>query len=137
MKSIVLLAAVLISASLEQHPPVPDVPDFIAVLEDAYENQKSDFQIEGEGIVVRILSDDLIGSRHQRFILQISHDLTVLVAHNIDLAERLPGLVLDSTVGFYGEYEWNSLGGVIHWTHNDPKGNHIDGWLKYNGITYQ
>ncbi|MCK5070226.1 MAG: DUF3465 domain-containing protein, partial [Desulfocapsa sp.] len=28
-------------------------------------------------------------------------------------------------------------GGVIHWTHRDHNGRHIDGWLKYNGKTYQ
>ncbi len=87
--------------------------------------------------MTRILSDDLNGSRHQRFILQISQKLTVLVAHNIDIADRLPGLTVNSLVEFYGEYEWNDLGGVIHWTHHDPDGYHIDGWLKYNGKTYQ
>ena len=28
-------------------------------------------------------------------------------------------------------------GGVIHGTHHDPNGDHIGGWLKYNGKAYQ
>ncbi len=135
--SIVLLAAVFIASGLGQQPELPTTPDFVTILEDAFDNQKSDFQIQGEGVVTRILSDDIDGSRHQRFILQIGQKLTVLVAHNIDIADRLPGLTMNSTVEFYGEYEWNDLGGVIHWTHLDPQGYHINGWLKYNGETYQ
>ncbi|MBU1418345.1 MAG: DUF3465 domain-containing protein [Proteobacteria bacterium] len=136
-KSVVLLASVLIAASVGHQPEPPATPDFVTILEDAFENNKSNFQIQGEGIVTRILTDDLDGSRHQRFILQISPKLTVLVAHNIDIAPRVQGLIVNSTVEFYGEYEWNDLGGVIHWTHHDPDGYHIDGWLKYNGETYQ
>jgi len=44
---------------------------------------------------------------------------------------------MGDSVGFYGEYEWNSKGGVIHWTHLDPSGQHIAGWLKHDGKTYQ
>ncbi len=135
--SIVLLAAVLVAAGLGEQPGLPTMPDFVTIMQDAFDNRKSDFQIQGEGVVTRILSDDLDGSRHQRFILQISEKQTVLIAHNIDIASRLPGLTVYSTVEFYGEYEWNDLGGVIHWTHHDPDGYHIDGWLKYNGETYQ
>ncbi|MFN9385947.1 MAG: DUF3465 domain-containing protein [Cyanobacteriota bacterium] len=25
----------------------------------------------------------------------------------------------------------------MHWTHHDPDGNHVAGWLKHNGIVYQ
>lgn len=31
----------------------------------------------------------------------------------------------------------DNKGGVIHWTHKDPKGYHIGGWLKHNGNVYQ
>jgi hypothetical protein len=40
-------------------------------------------------------------------------------------------------IQFYGEYEWNNKGGVVHWTHRDPNGHHVGGWLKHNGSTYQ
>ncbi|MBN1379994.1 MAG: DUF3465 domain-containing protein [Gammaproteobacteria bacterium] len=107
------------------------------VLANAYDNQRSDFQIEGKGVVIKLLSDDLKGSRHQRFILKLHSDQTLLIAHNIDLAPRVVGLKEGDAVEFYGEYEWNSKGGVIHWTHHDPDGNHPAGWLKHDGRTYQ
>ncbi len=103
----------------------------------AFANQQSDLQIQGRGIVKKVLPDDCEGTQHQKFILQVDSDQTVLVAHNIDVAARLEGLEAGDTVEFYGEYEWTAQGGVIHWTHRDSDGRHTDGWLRYNGKTYQ
>jgi len=87
--------------------------------------------------VTRILSDDNDGSRHQRMILRLASGRTLLIAHNIDLAPRVPSLKTGDTLLFYGEYEQNEQGGVIHWTHNDPQGRHVAGWLEHNGRRYQ
>ena len=106
-------------------------------LSSAYKNHVSDLQVRGAGEVVRILSDDTDGNRHQRFILKTASGQTLLVAHNIDLAGRVGGLEVGDRVEFYGEYEWNAKGGVIHWTHRDPTGRHQGGWLKHNGRTYE
>jgi cold shock CspA family protein len=106
-------------------------------LQEAYHRRQSDLQVQGEGVVTRILADDLDGSRHQRFILRLETGQTVLVAHNIDLAPRIGGLRTGDSVAFYGEYEWNPQGGVIHWTHRDPAGRHTAGWLKHDGELFQ
>ncbi|WP_372877123.1 DUF3465 domain-containing protein [Spongiibacter marinus] len=103
----------------------------------AYENRQSNLQLSGQGVVEKLLSDDLDGSRHQRFILRLASGQTLLVAHNIDLAPRINDLKVGDMVAFYGEYEWNQRGGVIHWTHHDPRGKHPHGWLKHRGVTYQ
>ena len=94
-------------------------------------------QMSGVGVVRRVLADDTVGSRHQRFILELAEGRTVLVAHNIDLAPRLTSLDPGDTVAFHGEYETNAQGGVIHWTHRDPARRHVDGWLKHEGRTVQ
>jgi hypothetical protein len=117
--------------------PASDSPGTDNTIAVAFANEQSDLQIRGRGVVKKVLPDDTKGLKHQKFILQTSPDHTVLVAHNIDLADRLSGLRKGDTVEFYGEYEWTSRGGVMHWTHHDPSGRHIDGWLKYNGKTYQ
>jgi len=103
----------------------------------AYQDKESDVLVEGRGEVVRVLADDNDGSRHQRFILRMASGQTVLVAHNIDLAPKVPGLKAGDVVEFSGEYEWNDQGGVVHWTHKDPQGRHPAGWLRYLGQTYQ
>ncbi len=106
-------------------------------LSEAFNNRQSDLQVKDQGTVVKILDDDLTGSRHQRFILKLKSGGTVLVAHNIDLAPRIDGLRKGDNVDFFGEYEWNLKGGVIHWTHHDPGGRHIAGWLLHRGKKYQ
>lgn len=105
-------------------------------LQQAYQTQQSDLQIRGSGTVIKVLKDDIKGSQHQRFILKLGSGQTLLVAHNIDLAPRIPNLRRGDTVEFYGEYEWNNKGGVMHWTHRDPRGRHPHGWLKHHNITY-
>ncbi|MCU4398632.1 DUF3465 domain-containing protein [Acinetobacter junii] len=103
----------------------------------AYKQQISNIQVQSKGEVKAILADDNDGSRHQKMILKLENGLTVLVAHNIDLAPRVEGLRKGEIVEFYGEYEYSPKGGVIHWTHHDPQGKHVDGWLKYQGKSYQ
>lgn len=106
-------------------------------LKQAYESQQSDVQVQGSGTVIRILPDDNKGSRHQKFILKLTSGQTILIAHNIDLAPRINAISKGDTVNFYGEYEWNKKGGVVHWTHLDPNRRHTNGWLKHNGKLYQ
>lgn len=96
-----------------------------------------DTQVRGSGVVTRILPDDEQGSRHQRFILRLPSGQTLLVAHNIDLAPRVSGLEVGDTVEYYGQYQSNPKGGVVHWTHRDPAGRHAAGWLKHDGETFQ
>jgi hypothetical protein len=103
----------------------------------AFKNRTSDVQVEGAGVVTRILADDLAGSRHQRFIVRLASGQTLLIAHNIDIAPRVAQLQVGDRIQFYGEYVWNEKGGTIHWTHRDPQGTHVAGWLKHNGRTYQ
>lgn len=103
----------------------------------AIRDRRSGTQVSGEGMVTKLLADDNDGSRHQRFILTLASGQSLLVAHNIDLAPRLPRLKTGDAVAFNGVYEWNSKGGLIHWTHRDPGGRHEAGWLKHSGRTYQ
>jgi hypothetical protein len=103
----------------------------------SFDERQSGVQTEGSGIVIKVLPDDNEGSRHQRFLLELPSGQTLLIAHNIDLAPRLPSLREGDAVAFNGEYEWNAEGGVIHWTHRDPRGRHEAGWLKYGGRTFQ
>lgn len=107
------------------------------VIAGAFRDNASGIQVSGKGLATKILPDDNDGSRHQRFILKLASGQTLLVAHNIDLAPRIESLRKGDSVEFNGVYEWNSKGGIIHWTHHDPEGRHEAGWLRHNGKTYQ
>lgn len=109
----------------------------VDVLERAFLTRQSDVQVSGSGTVQHILPDDSDGSRHQRFILKLDSGRTLLIAHNIDLAARVSSLARGDRVEFRGEYEWNEKGGVVHWTHLDPAGRHVAGWLRHRGVLYQ
>ena len=115
--------------------PGPDVTQDTPI-QVAFANAQSDVQVQGAGKVVKVLRDDLEGSRHQKFILALPSGHTVLVSHNIDLAPRVDRIREGDRVEFFGEYEWNPKGGVIHWTHRDPRGRHPNGWLRHQGVTY-
>ncbi|HYL30408.1 MAG TPA: DUF3465 domain-containing protein [Gemmatimonadales bacterium] len=115
-------------------PSAAPAPGGVAVLE-AFNARRSGVEVEATGVVARRLADDRKGLPHERFILRVG-DLTVLVAHNTELAPVVPVAVGD-TVEVRGEYEWNQLGGVIHWTHRDPDGRHAPGWIRLRGRLYQ
>ena len=123
------------SSSVGQRSPT--FQESNAALENAISSRRSGSQVQGSGTVSRILSDDRDGSRHQRFIVRLASGHTLLIAHNIDLAPRVTNLKAGEAVSFFGVYEWNERGGVLHWTHHDPAGHHVAGWLEYNGSRYQ
>jgi hypothetical protein len=101
-----------------------------------------DNEISGEMVllesaeIVKLLPDDTDEPRHQRLLLKLETGGTVLVAHNIDLAHRIPAEEGDS-ITVYGQYEWNDRGGVLHWTHHAPRNNREGGWIEFDGKRYQ
>jgi hypothetical protein len=154
MKKLLLIAAVAAVLFYLNRGPAPPLPDAglqgpPATAKDtappgshdpvaaAYAQQRSDVEVTGSGRVTRVLGDDSLGDRHQRFILELPSGHTVLIAHNIDLAPRVERLAVGDAVEFHGIYEWNDKGGVVHWTHHDPQGQHEPGWLKHQGRTYE
>lgn len=109
----------------------------LSTLEAAFRDQTSGIQVLVTGTVTRMLSDDVEGDKHQRFIIALSNGQTLLVAHNIDIGARVPDAARNHRVYVYGQYEWNAEGGVVHWTHVDPSGSHAAGWIQFDGTRYQ
>lgn len=68
----------------------------------AYKNRLSKLQVKGQGTIIKLLKDDLEGSRHQRILLKVNPGQTLLIAHNIDLASRIADLSVGETLEFYG-----------------------------------
>jgi len=103
---------------------------------DAFAAKQSDVIVECDTQVIKLLPDDNTGDRHQKMLLRLSNGHTILLAHNIDLAKRVPVREGD-TIRVRGEYEYSDKGGVLHWTHHAPRGNHEPGWIEYQGSRYE
>lgn len=104
-----------------------------------YSGQQSHAEVVASGTVV-----DVLGLRrgpsgtHEGFLLRLSGacDLLVKVETNTDLTGPVP-LQPGENVQVKGEYEYNAMGGVIHWTHHDPRGRHDGGYVIAGSRTYQ
>ncbi len=110
--------------------------DGSGLIQELFDEQQSDVWVSGEGVVTKLLADDNDGSRHQKFILELSTGQTLLISHNIDIAPRLDDIQKGDTVEFKGEYIYNEQGGLVHWTHHDPDGDSEGGFLKLNGEVF-
>ncbi|MEZ6234260.1 MAG: DUF3465 domain-containing protein [Phycisphaerales bacterium] len=114
--------------------------DGLAALREMVASRVSGRMLTVTTTVFRVLDDDNDGARHQRFLILLDPDDrrsgTVKISHNIDLAPRVP-LEQGDTVTIRGQFEWNDLGGVIHWTHHDPGGRREGGWIEHAGRRYE
>ena len=93
-------------------------------------------EVTVEAPVVRLLEEDDQGTPHQKFLIALSNGTTVLIAHNIRQAPKVP-LRVGDIVTIHGEYIWNRKGGLIHWTHISDTPKHESGWIDLNGVRYQ
>ena len=84
---------------------------------------------------MQLLSDDDDGEWHQRLILDAGGNQTLLIAHNLDVADRVP-VSLGDRLSVRGIFEWNDLGGLVHWTHRDPMGIEDGGYIEHRNKLY-
>lgn len=86
--------------------------------------------------VKKLLAYDMKGRAHQKFLLNASNGTTILVAHSIDSAPKVP-IQPGDVITIHGEYIWNAKGGLIHWTHHSDTPRHEGGYIDFNGSRYQ
>lgn len=106
-----------------------------AVLE-LYRERRSGVMVEVDARVIELLADDTRPPRHQRFVVALSRGHTLLISHNIDLAPRAP-ITVGDRARIRGQYEWNERGGVVHWTHHDPRGRRRGGFIRHREQEYR
>ncbi len=108
---------------------------------DAWRAGRSHFEVTASGSVSRILGTRLGRSGvHEGFLLHLSgaggHGLTVRVEDNVDLTGPIP-LEPGEAAAVRGEYIYDPRGGLIHYTHRDPRGRHAAGYVQVAGRIYQ
>lgn len=86
--------------------------------------------------VVKLLPDDTETPRHQKFLVEIVSGDTLLIAHNIDVAQRVP-IKPGQSIVIRGRYEWNEKGGLLHFTHRDSDRGRPRGWIEAGGKRYE
>jgi hypothetical protein len=112
-------------------------PDNAAVCS-AFSNGQSHAEVTAQGMVVRDFGVRAgRQSPHEGFLMKLSSDCNVVVRveANTDFTGAF-ALRRGETVVVKGEYEYYPRGGVIHWTHRDPRGRHPDGFIQVGGKSY-
>ncbi|MGC1379893.1 MAG: DUF3465 domain-containing protein [Candidatus Baltobacteraceae bacterium] len=136
MRSAILAIAALAGAALAGCAPA-QTPDDHAVC-DAYSAQRSHVEVVADGTVTRVLGMQAGRvSPHEGFLLRLASgcSLIVRVEANTDFTGAIP-LAAGQHVAVKGEYEYYPLGGVIHWTHRDPRARHEGGYIDAGGHLY-
>jgi hypothetical protein len=107
-----------------------------AAVDQAYQQHRSQVEVTVDGRVARAFPDRVGPSgRHQVFLVRLPSGLTVEIENNIDIAPRAP-IQDGDRVMIHGEYIWRPAGGLIHFTHHDPRGRHEGGWIMVGGKRY-
>jgi hypothetical protein len=104
----------------------------------AYTAERSHVEVIADGTITRILGVQAGRvSPHEGFLVRLAAgcSLVVRVEANTDFTGPIP-LARGERVTVKGEYEYYPLGGVIHWTHRDPRGRHEGGYIEAAGSTY-
>ena len=104
----------------------------------AYGAQRSGVEVVATGTIVHLFGvEPGRTSPHEGFLMRLDSgcSLIVRVEVNTDFTGDIP-LRDDERVTVKGEYEYYPRGGVIHWTHHDPRGRHENGFVETGGSTY-
>ena len=134
-RHLVVTALIVLGALAWQYWQQRHLPDVSPLLE-LYEERQSGEWVEATGLVHKVLGTDDHGDPHQRFIIRLDRDHSVLIAHNVAIADPVPARAGD-TIVVRGRYEWNEEGGVVHWTHRDPDGRREGGWIRMGEKTFR
>lgn len=112
-----------------------------AAIYDAWRSNRSHLEVTAEGSVARRLGTRVGRSgTHEGFLLHLTgaagRGLTVRVEDNVDITGPIP-LTEGAEVEVRGEYIFDRRGGIIHYTHRDPRGRHSAGYVRVNDKFYQ
>lgn len=131
-----LLAAAAISLAFSACAATQSPND--AGLCTAYSDGRSGVEVVADGTVTRVLGiQQGRVSPHEGFLLRLASGCSIIVRveANTDFTGSIP-LVAGERVVVKGEYEYYPRGGVIHWTHRDPRGRHDNGYIEAGGRSY-
>ncbi|MEO6990055.1 MAG: DUF3465 domain-containing protein [Candidatus Baltobacteraceae bacterium] len=106
----------------------------------AWQAHRSHVEVTASGSVARVLGTRVGPSgAHEGFLLHLrgaeGRGLTIRVEDNVDLTGPIP-LRAGDDVEVHGEYIFDPRGGLVHYTHRDPRGHHPSGYVRVGGRLY-
>lgn len=114
-------------------------PDANGTICNAFHGGRSHVEAVATGTVSRVLGTQPgLVSPHEGFLMRLDGGCTLVVRveANTDFTGEFP-LADGERVEVKGEYEYYARGGVLHWTHRDPRGRHEGGYITAGGKTYE
>jgi hypothetical protein len=138
MRRLIALAA--IALAIAACSSTSDAPDNLGAIQFIQEHRGGQ-EVTVEGTVAKVLPPSSTSTgEHERFLLDVhtgsGDEQLILIAHNTDIAPEAP-VSADDDVIVRGVLEIDQGGPVIHWTHHDPAGRHLNGFIKAHGQTYE
>jgi len=133
---LIVAAAIGVLIKPDLVPAIGLSGDDTARINNAFKNHTSNIVVEAPAQVSRLMPDLVDVEKHQVFFVELESGQRIKVMHNLDEAPPVP-VVVGSNIRLRGEYDWTPEGGVIHWTHHDPKGQREGGWIEYQDHIYR
>ena len=130
--SFVLLAIAACSGAVTEKPDNAHVCTL-------YASGASGAEVIAQGTVIGELgTSNGPSGEHEGFLLKLNRqcDLMVRIETNVDITGPVP-LHTGEMVTVKGQFEDDPTGGVIHWTHHDPSGRHVAGYVFASGKYYE
>ena len=111
-------------------------PSSVADAQRACASGTSHVEIHVAGTIARYLGTrNSESGEHEGFLVTPNGSTAhLLIEDNVNITGFIPMRSGDS-VELQGQYECND--GVIHWTHHDPSGRHVMGYVIVNGRRFQ
>jgi hypothetical protein len=111
-----------------------------AAVYQSWAQQRSKVEVTASGSVAKVLGTRRGPSGvHTGFLLHLrgseGRGLTVRVEDNVDLTGPIPIRAGDD-VEVRGEYIYDPRGGLIHYTHRDPRGRRAGGYVRIGNRMY-
>jgi len=104
-----------------------------------YASGRSGVEVIGQGTVLAVIGTHAGPSgEHEGFLVKLERqcDLLLRIEANVGITGSIP-LHEGETVTVKGQFEDDPTGGMIHWTHHDPAGRHVAGYVIAGGKIYQ
>ncbi|CAN5615256.1 hypothetical protein BH10BDE1_BH10BDE1_08680 [soil metagenome] len=131
-----ILMVLLASVAVHAGSSAPSYPaGQMALIQTQEAHKGANFIEVADVTVTQLLPDDTFGSRHQKWVVQLSNGREVACVYNIDVTPKIP-LKVGDIISLGGQFIYDRDGGLLHWLHEDGRGHRPNGYVELEGVRY-